>query len=379
MAVDNSFQNSMTDKTDESVGIEIRDLRKTFDNGNVVANDDLNLTINDGEFLVFLGPSGCGKTTALRCIAGLEKPDSGQIIIRGEDVTREPPRNRDLAFVFQSIALFPHKTVRENIRFGLDMEGKLSKNERNSHVEDVASLLGIETMLERKPDELSGGQQQRVSLGRAMVMEPAAFLLDEPLSALDANLRDKMQTEIKKLQQNLNTAMVFVTHDQEEAMSLGDRIVIMENGRIQQIGSPYDIYNDPNNKFVSDFIGSPSTNSFESTIQERNGKTKIKNDIFEIDVTQVMGKASKSPQNTEVVVGIRPEYLTITDRKPLFEANIQVVEPHGDYDVVLLESNGEEMIATTDQGEVSRDQSTVGITIDPNDIWLFDSKNKRVI
>jgi len=378
MAVHNSSQEGATGKSGDSVGIKIRNLRKTFDNGKVVANDNLNLTINDGEFLVFLGPSGCGKTTALRCIAGLEKPDSGQIIIRGENVTREPPRNRDLAFVFQSIALFPHKTVRENIRFGLDMEGDLSKKERKSRVEEVATLLGINNMLERKPDKLSGGQQQRVSLGRAMVMEPAAFLLDEPLSALDANLRDKMQVEIRKLQQNLNTAMVFVTHDQEEAMSLGDRIVIMDKGSIQQIGSPYDIYNDPNNKFVSDFIGSPSTNSFESVVQTNKQSTTVSNDVFELEIADKLNNKTEIADEERVIVGIRPEYLTVTDQEPLFSAKIQVVEPHGDYDAVFLESNEKELTATTDQGEVSRDQSTVGIDIDSKDVWLFSLDGKRL-
>ncbi len=379
MAIENQEHSDGAVEDESTVGIEVTDLRKTFANGDIVANNDINLSVKEGEFLVFLGPSGCGKTTALRCIAGLNTPDSGQILIQGEEVTYEPPRNRDLAFVFQSIALFPHMTVRENIQFGLDMEDELSKEEKQERVEEVTELLGLEGMLDRKPSELSGGQQQRVSLGRAMVMEPAAFLLDEPFSALDANLRDQMRTEVKKLQRELNTAMVFVTHDQEEAMSLGDQIVILDGGEIQQIGTPYEIYNNPENKFVADFIGSPSTNSIPSTVRRNGDDIIISNDIFEIELSDDQKERINLNSGEEIIIGIRPQYLTITEEDPLFEANLTVVEPHGDHDALFLESNGREITATTTQGKVDRKMNSVGIDIDVTDIWLFDKSGERLL
>ena len=269
-----------TERSSDTVDITIEDVRKTFDNGNIVACEDINLNISHDDFVVLLGPSGCGKTTTLRCIAGLGQPDSGAIYIGGDDVTKAKPKDRDLAFVFQSIALFPHMSVRENIQFGLNMKGDVSNEEKAKRVKDAAEILGIGDLLDRSPSELSGGQQQRVSLGRAMVMEPAAFLLDEPFSALDANLRDQLQTEVKQLQRQLDTAMIFVTHDQEEAMSLGDYIVVMNNGHIQQVASPHEIYNDPKNRFVASFIGSPSTNMLDCVVAERDGAIVLDGGFF---------------------------------------------------------------------------------------------------
>ncbi|RMF85417.1 MAG: ABC transporter ATP-binding protein, partial [Nitrospinota bacterium] len=246
-----------------NTGIQVRNLVKTFQRGAVQACKNVNLEVGEGELMVLLGPSGCGKTTTLRCIAGLERPDNDDAIwIKGRNVTRLAPKDRNLAFVFQDTTLFPHLNVRRNISFGLDMRKTHSKPEIARRVQEVAQLLHLEALLDRKPDQLSGGQAQRVALGRAIVMEPDAFLMDEPLANLDAALRVEMRTEIKRIQRKLGTSTIFVTHDQEEALSLGDTIAVMNDGVVQQVGSPYDIYHRPANIFVGTFIGSPPLNLF---------------------------------------------------------------------------------------------------------------------
>jgi len=237
--------------------LTLKNIGKFFDDVHVI--DSFNLEIEDGEFVVLLGPSGCGKSTLLRIISGLEHPDSGYVVIRGEDVTIVEPRKRDVAMVFQNYALYPHMTVFQNIAFPLKM-ARLSKDEIKTRVEHAAELLGLGPMLERKPRTLSGGQRQRVALGRALVREPALFLFDEPLSNLDAKLRVSMRTEIQRIMRELDATVVYVTHDQEEALTLGDRIVLLDSGEIQQIGTPKDIYNDPANRFTALFIGSPRMN-----------------------------------------------------------------------------------------------------------------------
>ena len=364
--------------TSSSETVEIRNLRKTFSGGDIVACEDIDLTIDSDEFVVLLGPSGCGKTTTLRCISGLETADRGQILIDGEDVTGTKPKDRDLAFVFQSIALFPHMSVRKNIRFGLDMKTDLSDEEKRQRVENVAETLGIHEMLDRKPAALSGGQQQRVSLGRAMVMEPEAFLLDEPFSALDANLRDQMRVEIKKLQRQLQRAMVFVTHDQEEAMTLGDTIVIMDDGHIQQVGSPYDIYNEPQNQFVAGFIGSPSANMLECELATRDGTCVVRNDRFELELTDRQTEQLSSYDGRSVVLGIRPEYVDISADDPLFAADITVVEPLGSDDAIYLDAGGTELRSIAPQGAVSPDDDAT-VAFDPENVWLFDEEGGRLL
>ena len=244
-------------------GLRVNHLRKTFRGGAVVACDDVDLQIEAGELLVLLGPSGCGKTTTLRCIAGLERPDNADAIwVKGRNLTRVAPKDRNLAFVFQDTAMFPNLSVRRNISFGLDMRKSLPRAEIDRRVEDAARLLRIDGLLERYPRELSGGQGQRAALGRAIVMEPDAFLLDEPLAALDAALRVEMRTEIKLIQRKLATTMIFVTHDQEEALTVGDKIAVMKDGVVQQVDTPHDIYHRPANLFVGTFIGSPPINRF---------------------------------------------------------------------------------------------------------------------
>ncbi|WP_137290357.1 ABC transporter ATP-binding protein [Natronorubrum halophilum] len=353
--------------------VRIDGVRKTFNDGSVVACDDVNIEIDEGEFVVLVGPSGCGKTTTLRCIAGLEEPDRGAITLDGEDITGLKSKDRNLAFVFQSIALFPHMSVRKNIRFGLDMNTDLSSEEKRRRVEDVAETL------DRKPSALSGGQQQRVSLGRAMVMEPAAFLLDEPFSALDANLRDHMRVEVKKIQRELNTAMIFVTHDQEEAMTLGDKIVVMNEGYVQQIGTPYDIYNEPTNRFVAGFIGSPSPNLLECTVERTADGFALESDFHSIPATETQAEHLEQYVGETVIYGIRPEYLDLENDRGAFVADLDVVEPLGDRDAVHLSADGTDLSAVTSQGEISRETDRIHVDIQTEESWLFEKNGSRIV
>jgi multiple sugar transport system ATP-binding protein len=364
----------------EQRGLTIENLKKTFDDGTVVAAEDINIDMAPDEFVVLLGPSGCGKTTTLRCIAGLEDSDEGRILIGEEDITRRKPKDRDLAFVFQSIALFPHMTVRENMRFGLDMKTDLSPDEKEERVQRAAEVLGIGTMLDRKPTELSGGQQQRVSIGRAMVMEPNAFLLDEPFSNLDANLRDQMQTEVKRLNRQLETTMIFVTHDQEEAMTLGDKIVIMKSGRIQQIGTPYEIYNDPENEFIANFIGSPSTNIIDCTIEGSGDNLRLTSDVISFPVPEDKVTQLEEYAGEDLRMGIRPEYLSLTDPgKGYFDADVALIEPKGSHDDIELRTGGPSLRVTADQGEVSQEEIPTGVNVETEHVWVFAEDGTRLI
>lgn len=378
-AADTSDIERTSDIDTEADHISVSGLRKTFDSGSVVACDDINIEIDGDEFVVLVGPSGCGKTTTLRCIAGLETPDEGEISIDEEEITDKRPKDRDLAFVFQSIALFPHMSVRRNIRFGLDMNTDMESEEKNQRVEEVAEILGIEAMLDRQPSALSGGQQQRVSLGRAMVMEPAAFLLDEPFSALDANLRDQMRVEVKKLQRNLNTAMIFVTHDQEEAMTLGDSIIVMNEGHIQQKGSPHEIYNEPQSEFVARFIGSPSPNFFVSNVENQDGAVWLTNEVFSVKATEEQRHALSEYSGEQVTYGIRPEYLDLESAETDFEAHIDVIEPLGDRDAIHMSANEESISALTQQGTLPDSTTTVNVSLDRNESWLFTADGDRLV
>ncbi|ESS05302.1 MAG: ABC-type sugar transport system, ATPase component [uncultured archaeon A07HB70] len=300
------------------------------------------------------------------------------MIINDRVVNNTDPKDRNLAFVFQSIALFPHMTVRRNIRFGLDMQTDLSGENKQERVEDAAATLGIRELLDRSPGQLSGGQQQRVALGRAMVMKPAAFLLDEPFSALDANLRDEMQTEVKRLQRELNTAMVFVTHDQEEAMTLGDTIVVMNDGKIQQAATPYEIYNDPANRFVAGFIGSPSTNFIQARVTDRSGVT-VAADEFELSVPEEHRDVLVNRAREDVELAVRPENVALCDPGDgLFDATVSVVEPQGENDVVYLEGPDTEMRATSGQQVVEKGDE-VGVSIGEDEFWVFGSSGERLV
>jgi len=364
---------------DRDVGkiIKLRGVTKTFDNGSIVATNNINLVIEPDDFVVFLGPSGCGKTTTLRCIAGLEKPNEGKIIISGEDVTYKEPKDRDLAYVFQEIALFPHKDVRGNMLFGLDMTTDLPDEEKNRRVDEAAQLLGIDEFLDRAPSELSGGQRQRVSLGRAMVMEPAAFLLDEPFSALDAELRDQMQTEVQSLQKKLNRPMIFVTHDQKEAMTVGDKIVVMRDGNVQQVGSPNKVYNDPSNLFVAQFIGTPSMNKFQGTIERVDGALHLTTDLFSVPLEDDQARAVEDYEGKHVTIGIRPEYIELDGDDSLFDAEIGLVEPKGQFETIFLDTEDGQIRATADQGTTTENQS-VSVGFDLTKAWLFNQEGERL-
>jgi sn-glycerol 3-phosphate transport system ATP-binding protein len=309
---------------------------KTFD-GDVAALHDLSLHVPDGEFLILVGPSGCGKSTALRLIAGLEKPTDGTISIGDRVVNNVTPRDRDIAMVFQNYALYPHMTVYKNLAFGLK-ERKTPKPEIDRRVKEAASMLGLDELMKRRPAQLSGGQRQRVAMGRALVREPQAFLMDEPLSNLDAKLRVQMRAELKKIHKLLGITTVYVTHDQVEAMTLGQRIVVMSNGEVQQVGNPHEVYRRPANLFVAGFIGSPPMNLLRGTVS--GGR---------IEAGEVAFERAGIPDG-DIVVGIRPESVTMrTDGLPSFGFDVDVVEPLGDEVVVhgtaagsVVESGAEE-------------------------------------
>jgi multiple sugar transport system ATP-binding protein len=323
--------------------VRLENVSKIYE-GKVTAVRSVNVTIKDKEFVVLVGPSGCGKSTALRMIAGLEEISEGTISIDGTVVNTVPPKDRDIAMVFQNYALYPHMTVYDNLAFGLKLR-KYDKAEIDRRVQHAARILGIDKYLDRKPKALSGGQRQRVALGRAIVRQPKVFLFDEPLSNLDANLRVQMRTEISRLHHQLQTTMVYVTHDQIEAMSMGDRIVVMKDGIVQQVDTPLNIYHHPANRFVAGFIGSPTMNFLQGSVTT-NGTTTFRQEgsNLAIPVPAAFRERLKGRGNGAVTLGIRPEH--IYDRKPAgietlapFKAQIEVVEPVGN-EVFLYFSTG---------------------------------------
>jgi multiple sugar transport system ATP-binding protein len=326
----------------ENAGLRVHHLRKTFRGGAVVACDDVDLEIAQGELLVLLGPSGCGKTTTLRCIAGLERPDNPDAIwVKGRNLTRVAPKDRNLAFVFQDTAMFPNLSVRRNISFGLDMRKSLNRQEIDRRVEAAARMLRIDGLLERYPRELSGGQGQRAALGRAIVTEPDAFLLDEPLAALDAALRVEMRTEIKLIQRKLATTMIFVTHDQEEALTVGDKIAVMKDGVVHQVDTPHDVYHRPANLFVGTFIGSPPLNRFECTLQTRDGELRLVSPILDLRVpAQIAGRLDGVPR--QITLGIRPEFVRI-DPEGELAGRVALIELMGSRTLVLVDCGGQEV------------------------------------
>lgn len=313
--------------------LSIRNVTKNF--GNTQVLDDINIEIEQGDFLILVGPSGCGKSTLLNMLAGLEPVTGGEIRLNGENVNKKAPRERNIAMVFQFYALYPNMSVRGNIQFGLKMRG-VARQERKAITERVASMLQIEPLLDRKPAQLSGGQRQRVAIGRAIARDPALFLLDEPLSNLDAKLRVEMRTELKMLQQRLGTAMVYVTHDQVEAMTLGSQIAVMNAGRVQQLGTPREIYNDPANRYVADFIGSPAMNFIPATIKSRDGdglKAQLRGADGEVGLHVADSAVERLSENgrDDVLVGIRPEHVTPADTEnpETIACPVNVVEPTG--------------------------------------------------
>ncbi|WP_313692472.1 ABC transporter ATP-binding protein [Halorarum halobium] len=320
--------------------LEIDGLTKVYDDGGsgVVAVDDMNIGIEEGEFIVFVGPSGCGKSTTLRSVAGLEEITEGQIVINGENVEGQPPRQRDVAMVFQSYALYPHMTVRENMEYPLKVRS-VPKDERERRVQESARLLEIPELLERQPKDLSGGQQQRVALGRAIVREPRVFLFDEPLSNLDAKLRVQMRTELNKLHNEIGKTSIYVTHDQAEAMTLGDRVVVMYDGEVQQIAPPQQVYDQPANEFVGGFMGSPSMNFFDASVAVDAGE--IRTDAFTIPLPDWMRGELDRTGEFDARFGVRPEDVSVEAHNAGTDA-----DSHTTVDVVVVEEMGSNFLLT---------------------------------
>jgi multiple sugar transport system ATP-binding protein len=349
--------------------------------GNTTAVNDLHIEIADKEFLVFVGPSGCGKSTSLRMLAGLEEISDGEILIGDRVVNNVAPKDRDVAMVFQSYALYPHMTVYDNMAFGLRLR-KTPKHIIDQRVREAAKSLGIEQLLDRRPRQLSGGQRQRVAVGRAIVREPAVFLMDEPLSNLDAKLRVEARSFISKLHLRLGTTFIYVTHDQVEAMTMGTRICVLSAGELQQIDTPFNLYHNPRNLFVAGFMGSPSMNFFDATLRQENGTLSVDTGIFNLPIP---------PQNTEmfsdhagkkVVFGIRPEDIHDVDYQPpgivpaIVEANVDVVEQMGNEMVVYLEERGTSFLSRMDPRTRARIGHRMGLVFNMENIHLFDIDTK---
>jgi multiple sugar transport system ATP-binding protein len=342
--------------------LSIRNLVKRYDKTEVLHG--VSLDVEDGEFVVFVGPSGCGKSTTLRLIAGLEDVTGGEIVIGGRVVNNLEPKDRDIAMVFQNYAIYPHMTVRKNIGFGL-RTSKMSKPDKDARIDEVAGILGMTDLLARKPSQLSGGQRQRVAIGRAMVRDPAVFLFDEPLSNLDAQLRTQMRLEIKKLHQRVGNTIIFVTHDQVEAMTMADRIVIMKDGHIQQVGTPADVYHKPGNTFVARFIGAPSMNMLSGTA--RGGKLHLDGSGTEIDLGLDVSDGK------DITVGVRPEDLHPGNGPALVRGPVTVREPLGHETLIYVGNEGDEIIAKADGRTPPDVGEDVTLTAATDTLHLFDA------
>jgi len=344
--------------------LSLKNLTKHYDKTPVLHGIDLDVA--DGEFVVLVGPSGCGKSTTLRMIAGLEDITDGFIHIGDRVVNNLEPKDRNIAMVFQNYAIYPHMSVRKNIGFGL-RTAKKSKSEKAERINEVAEMLGMTELLDRKPNQLSGGQRQRVAIGRAMVRDPDIFLFDEPLSNLDAQLRTQMRLEIKKLHQRVGRTIVFVTHDQIEAMTMADRIVIMKDGRIQQIGSPFDVFHNPQNMFVAGFIGAPPMNMLAGRWQD--GSVVLDNG----PTIDVPGRALDNGR--KVVLGLRPDDLVVSADQSLLTGNVALIEPLGAETLVYLNANDQEVIAKAPGRVPPEVNSSVSVYTEPENIHLFDAES----
>jgi multiple sugar transport system ATP-binding protein len=354
-------------------GVTIRTVRKVFGATDVIHGIDLG--IEDGEFVVLVGPSGCGKSTLLRMIAGLESISGGEILIGPSVVNNMAPKDRDIAMVFQNYALYPHMTIAKNMSFSLRLKGK-PKAEIDQAVKRAADILGLGDLLHRHPRQLSGGQRQRVAMGRAIVRDPQVFLFDEPLSNLDAKLRVKMRSEIKQLHQRLGTTTIYVTHDQIEAMTMADRIVVMHAGRIEQVGTPLELYDRPSNLFVAGFIGSPSMNLLGGTIDAHGAS------VFRVgDGTGVEIEAPEEARGRPIVLGVRPEHLELADTSDsrAIHARVVVVEPTGPETIVLANSGGLELTAAIRDRQPPKVGETIALRPRPGSIHFFDEASGRVV
>ncbi|WP_423065085.1 ABC transporter ATP-binding protein [Devosia sp. CN2-171] len=356
------------------LSLDLQDVQKSFGNTEVIKS--ANLEIAAGEFVVFVGPSGCGKSTLLRLIAGLEAVSAGQVVVGGKDVTQLPPVERHVAMVFQSYALYPHMSVGENIAFPLKIAG-MPKAERMAKAREAAKLLQLEPLFERKPRQLSGGQRQRVAIGRAIVKKPGIFLFDEPLSNLDAELRVQMRLELAKLHRNLAATMIYVTHDQVEAMTLADRIVVLRGGVIEQVGTPLELYHSPRNEFVAGFIGSPKMNFIDAVVEARDASqlslraTSMGGLVFPIAASR-----SAARPGDRLRVGIRPDGIRLSN-SPGIAAELLVAERLGNVNYLYANVGGQQLCIESKDGALAAGQ-TIQIAIDPSSAHTFSPAGDRV-
>ncbi|ELZ44200.1 ABC transporter [Halorubrum coriense DSM 10284] len=362
--------------------LELDGVTKVFPDGDgeIVAVDGVDIEMRDGEFLVVVGPSGCGKSTTLRMVAGLETISSGEIRLAGQRINDVKPQHRDIAMVFQSYALYPHMTVEGNMAFGLEESTDLSDGEIETRVADAAETMGIAELLDRKPADLSGGQRQRVALGRAIVRDPEVFLMDEPLSNLDAKLRSEMRTELQRLQDELDVTTMYVTHDQTEAMTMGDRIAILNAGELQQVATPLECYHEPANRFVAGFIGDPSMNFFPV---ERDGETLV-GDVFDYSLSA--STLDDVGDVTDLTLGIRPEDIALAGDSTgdhTFSTVVEVVEPMGDENTVYLRfadaPEGETFIATVGGLQQVSAGDEITVEIPEETVHLFDGTSGEAV
>jgi len=369
--------------------IRVEDLRKVFDvpGGTEVAVDGVNLDIPDTDFLTLLGPSGCGKTTTLRCIAGLETPSEGHIYYDDEDVTPMPAQERDISMVFQEIALYPHMTCLDNIAYPLKVRG-VPKDERYERAREVAEILEVGELVEKHPAELSGGQRQRIAIARAIVREPRAFLMDEPMTGLDEKLKVIMRKELKRVVEETNQTVVYVTHSQEEAMMLSDHIAVMNHGEIEQVGSPNEVYGEPNNKFVATFVGMPEMNIWSGTATGDGIEVELADgqrvDLQPRDDATAAERKARSRwadrTGDDVEVGFRPQALSLVPRgEGDIDAELSIVEPMGEDDLCYLDVGGTEVRVVADDTAGFEERTTVGVALDRASGYVFDGETGSTV
>ncbi len=357
----------------------LKNVSKSYD-GKTKTVKDVNLTIQDKEFVVLVGPSGCGKSTTLRMVAGLEEITDGEIMIDGKVINDVAPKDRDIAMVFQNYALYPHMTVYENMAFGLKLR-KFSKEDIKSRVEEAARVLDLTEFLDRKPKTLSGGQRQRVAVGRAIVRKPKVFLFDEPLSNLDAKLRVQMRTEISKLHKRLDATIIYVTHDQVEAMTMGTKIVVMKDGLIQQVGSPLELYNRPVNKFVAGFIGSPAMNFIEVEIQE-SGRVKLSNTEIILNTTDLYKDKLKEFIGKQIIMGIRPEQIKLISEginDLAVNVKLELIEPMGYESFIYFIIGGIQFTGRVNSNNITKDDNVRVLYFNSEKLTFFNKENLNAI
>ena len=361
-------------KEDQMEFLKLENLTKRYQK-NILAVDKMDLEIKKGEFLVLLGPSGCGKTTTMRMIAGLEEVTEGDILLEGVSIKELAPKDRNVSMIFQSYAVWPHMTVRQNIEYPLKLK-KLSKEDRESRIAEVADMANITEYLDRLPANLSGGQRQRVAVARAMGVRPKLFLMDEPLSNLDAKLRVSMRTDLKKAHEQLGSTTIFVTHDQSEAMSLADRLVVMNMGVIEQIGTPNDIYHDCATMFVANFIGSPPTNFLDAKVESKGNKVVLKHKLFDYEIEESIAKKLESFDGKSIVLGVRPEnFVVVKDNEidVLFSSKILFIEPQGSHTIIVVEVEGKQLKIVSSEVLTFRVGQEIKIGVNEK-YMLFDSE-----